>query len=109
MNCSHTEHAVRGDGRYGRFFNDRYDQEGSWEKCGMNESEAHLLLSLVTSKNFNKEGIAMEWHPLALDASRDFEADVLEIGFIPAYFMYDENVWGEGALSHVTDGTNSRG
>lgn len=75
----------------------------------MNEAEAHYLLSLVTSKNFNNEGFATEWHPLAISAGRDFEADVIEVGFIAAYYMYDENVWGEGALAHVTQGHDARG
>ena len=75
----------------------------------MNEAEALSLISMVTSKNFNKEGFAIEWHPLALNAEKDFEDDVLEVGFMAAYYMYDENIWGEGALSHVTDGTDARG
>ncbi len=75
----------------------------------MTEAESHMLISMVTSKNFNKEGFAVEWHPLALSASKQFEADVIEVGFISAYYMYDENVWGEGALTYITDGSNSRG
>lgn len=75
----------------------------------MNEADAHHLLHMVTSKNFNKAGFAIEWHPLALSAEKDFEDDMLEIGFQAAYYMYDENIWGEGALSYVTDGTDSLG
>lgn len=75
----------------------------------MTESEAHLLISLVTSKNFNKDGFAVEWHPLAYNYSGEVEADVIEVGFLAAYFMYDENVWGEGALHNETKGHDARG
>jgi hypothetical protein len=75
----------------------------------MTEVEAGMLIRMVTSKNFNKEGFATEWHPLAVNAEKEFEADAIELGFIPAYYLYDENVWGEGALSHVTDGRDARG
>jgi len=75
----------------------------------MTEAEAAMLTHLVTSKNFNKEGMATEWHPLAVGAEKEFEADILELGFIPAYYMYDENVWGEGAMRHVTKGHDARG
>lgn len=75
----------------------------------MTEAESHELIHMVTSKNFNKEGLAIEWHPLAMNASKEFEADVIEVGFIAAYYMYDENVWGEGALANVTDGRYARG
>lgn len=75
----------------------------------MNEAEAYALIRTVSSKNFNKDGFAIEWHPLELSCWADFEDDLLEIGFVPAYYMYDENVWGEGALSYITDGTDARG
>lgn len=75
----------------------------------MTYAEAAQLISMVTSKNFNKQGFAIEWHPIAAGAEQDFEDDVFEIGFIPAYYMYDENVWGEGALSMVTQGHDARG
>lgn len=75
----------------------------------MDEFEAASLTHFVTSKNFNKDGIATEWHPLATNAEKSFEADVLEVGFVAAYYMYDENVWGEGALANVTDGHDARG
>jgi hypothetical protein len=109
MDCNHTEHALKGDGHYGRYFPEPYNGIGEWEVCGMNEAEAYKLLSLVTSKNFNQDGMAIEWHPLALGASNTFEADVIEVGFLPAYYMYDENVWGEGALYRVTRGYDSLG
>ena len=73
----------------------------------MELEEAHLLLHQVGSKNFNKDGIAIEWHPLIVEY--DMEQDILEVGFIAAYYLYDENFWGEGALSYVTDGTDSQG
>lgn len=75
----------------------------------MTEADSHLLISLVTSKNFNREGFAVEWHPLALGASRQFESDVLEVGFLAAYGMYDENIWGEGPLYNLTRGYDSLG
>lgn len=75
----------------------------------MTELEARQLINMVSSKNFNKDGIAIEWHPLAMSASREFEADVIEIGFPAAYFMYDENVWGQGALYNNTEGYSSLG
>lgn len=75
----------------------------------MTEAESHELIHMVTSKNFDKDGFAIEWHPLALGASKEFEADTLEVGFIPAYYMYDENVWGEGALYRVSRGYDSLG
>jgi hypothetical protein len=75
----------------------------------MTESEGHSLINMVTSKNFNKGGWAIEWHPLAVNSWKTFEDDVLEVGFLAAYYMYDENVWGEGALSYVTNGTDARG
>lgn len=75
----------------------------------MTNTEAAMLIQMVTSQNFNKDGIATEWHPLAVGAEKDIEADTLEVGFIAAYYMYDENVWGEGALAHVTDGRDARG
>lgn len=109
FNCIHTEHALRvGDGRYGRYF-EQYDSVGSWEPCGMTEEDAYELLYVVTSKNFNKDGMAIEWHPLSVKSWKEFEADVIELGFIPAYYMYDENVWGEGALYHSTQGHDARG
>lgn len=33
MICRHTEHAIRGDGRYGRYFEGTNDSNGSWELC----------------------------------------------------------------------------
>lgn len=75
----------------------------------MTEAEASRLTFMVGSKNFNKDGLAVEWHPLVSQAEAEFEDDVLELGFIPAYYMYDENVWGEGALSQVTQGYDARG
>ncbi len=75
----------------------------------MTEAESHQLIHMVTSKNFNKEGFAVEWHPLALGASRQFEADVIEVGFMAAYGLYDENIWGEGPLYNSTKGTDSLG
>jgi len=53
--------------------------------------------------------MSIEWHPLSVKSWKEFEADVIEIGFIPAYYMYDENVWGEGALYHSTQGHDARG
>jgi hypothetical protein len=75
----------------------------------MTEAESHMLISMVTSKNFNKDGFATEWHPLALGASRQFEADVIEVGFLAAYGMYDENVWGEGPMHNWSQGHDSLG
>lgn len=75
----------------------------------MTEAEAYLLIQKVTSKNFNKDGFATEWHPLARKFSNVFESDLIEVGFLPAYYLYDENVWGEGALYKVTRGHDSLG
>ncbi len=75
----------------------------------MNEAEAHELWDIVTARNFNKDGYATEWHPLALNAMQTMEADTLELGFRAAYYVYDENVWGEGALSNFTQGYDSLG
>lgn len=75
----------------------------------MNEAESHHLIHMVTSKNFNKEGFATEWHPLALGASRQFEADVIEVGFMAAYGLYDENIWGEGPMYAWSNGIESLG
>ena len=75
----------------------------------MTKAESYQLINMVTSKNFNKDGYAIEWHPLALNASKSFEADVLEVGFPTAYALYDENVWGEGPLYNSTEGYNSLG
>ena len=75
----------------------------------MTEAEAMKLINMVTSKNFNKRGFAIEWHPLALCAERAFEADIIEMGFEAAYGLYDENVWGEGPLYNPTKGFDSLG
>lgn len=75
----------------------------------MTEAESYHLLTMVTSKNFNKEGFAVEWHPLALNAFKKFEADVIEVGFMAAYALYDENIWGEGPLYNPTKGLESLG
>lgn len=72
-------------------------------------AQSHLLISMVTSKNFNKDGYAIEWHPLALNAEKQFEADVIEMGFQAAYGLYDENIWGEGPLYNSTRGYDSLG
>jgi hypothetical protein len=31
--CRHTEHAMRAEGRVGRYWNEEYDLAGNWEPC----------------------------------------------------------------------------
>lgn len=37
--CRHTEHALRGDGVYGRYF-EKYDSAGQWESCRVLNEES---------------------------------------------------------------------
>ena len=67
----------------------------------MTESEAVRLIQAVSSKAFNKQGNAIEWHPLIQEAEAEIEEDRIELDLITSYALYDENWWGEGPLSWV--------
>lgn len=68
----------------------------------MTRGDGLHLLTVVGSANFNQEGTAVEWHPMLSDAEADVEQDWMEFGLRVAWYFYDENYWGEGALANAS-------